>query len=153
MRSVRGHHLHAGQRLRLARFAALCRHTEDDRPTAIPDFPVRAPGADVPGRPDPLPGMPQCVHPAVQPSSTSAVRRPSGTAASPARPAPLHALWEQSQANLTEVLGLRTNAEISRARQRIADYPRRRSVLSDVAAVHATVESGTAVGEVVIDVS
>ncbi|MFC8779440.1 hypothetical protein [Streptomyces nigra] len=116
-------------------------------------FPVRAPGADVPGRPDPLPGMPQCVHPAVQPSSTSAVRRPSGTAASPARPAPLHALWGQSQANLTEVLGLRTNAEISRARQRIADYPRRRFALSDVAAVHATVESGTAVGEVVIDVS
>lgn len=64
-------------------------------------FPVRAPGADVPGRPDPLPGMPQCVHPAVQPSSTSAVRRPSGTAASPARPAPLHALWGQRQANLT----------------------------------------------------
>lgn len=72
---------------------------------------------------------------------------PSGTAASPARPAPLHALWGQSQANLTEVLSLHTNAEISWARQRIADDSRRRFALSDVAAVHAAVESGTAVGE------
>lgn len=36
-------------------------------------------------------------------------------------PRHFHALWGQSQANLTEVLGLRTGAEISRARQRIAD--------------------------------
>ncbi|MCF2535980.1 hypothetical protein K6168_09870 [Streptomyces sp. FB2] len=68
-------------------------------------------------------------------------------------PAPLHALWGQSQANLTEVLGLRTNAGTSRAHQRIADAARRRFALSDVAAVHATVESGTAAGKVVIDVS
>ncbi|OAH15951.1 hypothetical protein [Streptomyces jeddahensis] len=36
-------------------------------------------------------------------------------------PRHFHALWGQSHANLTEVLGLRTDAEISRARQRIAD--------------------------------
>ncbi|MFI8301238.1 hypothetical protein ACIGCZ_35535 [Streptomyces nigra] len=48
---------------------------------------------------------------------------------------------------------LRISAGISRARQRIADCPRRRFALSDFAAVHATVESGTVVGEVVIDVS
>ncbi|MFF5044774.1 hypothetical protein [Streptomyces nigra] len=68
-------------------------------------------------------------------------------------PRHFHALWGQCQANLTEVLGLRTNAGISRARQRIADAARRRFALSDVAAVHATVESGTAAGKVVIDVS
>ncbi|MFD7389304.1 hypothetical protein ACFV46_12640 [Streptomyces sp. NPDC059852] len=39
------------------------------------------------------------------------------------------------------------------AGQRIADYPRRRFALSDVAALHATVEIGTAVGKVVIDVN
>ncbi|MGV9233522.1 hypothetical protein [Streptomyces nigra] len=38
-------------------------------------------------------------------------------------PRHFHALWGQSQANLTEVLGLRTNAEISRARQRIPTIP------------------------------
>ncbi|MFJ7022983.1 transposase [Streptomyces sp. NPDC101117] len=46
--------------------------------------------------------------------STSAVRRSSGTTASPDRPAPLSRPVGASQANLTEVLGLRTNAEISR---------------------------------------
>ncbi|MGP4089200.1 hypothetical protein [Streptomyces sp. KR55] len=36
-------------------------------------------------------------------------------------PRHFHALWGQSQANLTEVLRLRTDAEIARARRRIAD--------------------------------
>ncbi|WP_411088077.1 hypothetical protein [Streptomyces sp. 061-3] len=36
-------------------------------------------------------------------------------------PRHFHTLWGQSQANLTEALGLRTDAEIARARQRIAD--------------------------------